>query len=423
MKPTEQQNNDARAENTDDRNLTPRQIQKRKKMMIFPLFFLAFSGCMWLIFAPSRQPEQSVAGFNTELPTPETDGIVSDKREAYMQEDFERTQRTKMQSLQDFAREPTEEDLSGPVSHPGTGSSHDVFRSAADAHADIDRQIGSFYEATAGEEDEKERMQARIEELERRLEENETSRTTQDEQIALLEKSYEIAARYLNGEQTSAPAAASQPTAGTDKITVQPVRQLHRSVVSRLAAPMPDSVFRAGSAQPRNRAFNTVGACEQVLRRNTIRACVYRTVTVTDGSEVALRLLEPVLAGEVRIPANTIVTGTARIDGGRLGVAISAIQHEGCIIPVELSVYDVDGREGIAAPVSEEIDAVKEIAANMGAGMGSSITITDDAGSQLLSDLGRSAIQGVSSYVSKKMRTVKVTLKAGYAVLLVPPLT
>ena len=120
MKPTEQQNNDARAENTDDRNLTPRQIQKRKKMMIFPLFFLAFSGCMWLIFAPSRQPEQSVAGFNTELPTPETDGIVSDKREAYMQEDFERTQRTKMQSLQDFAWEPTEEDLSGPVSHPGT---------------------------------------------------------------------------------------------------------------------------------------------------------------------------------------------------------------------------------------------------------------------------------------------------------------
>lgn len=423
MKPTEQQNNDARAENTDDRNLTPRQIQKRKKMMIFPLFFLAFSGCMWLIFAPSGQPEQSVAGFNTELPTPETDGIVSDKREAYMQEDFERTQRTKMQSLQDFAWEPTEEDLSGSVSHPGTGSSHDVFRSAADAHADIDRQIGSFYEATAGEEDEKERMQARIEELERRLEENETSRTTQDEQIALLEKSYEIAARYLNGKQTSAPAAASQPTAGTDKITVQPIRQLHRSVVSRLAAPMPDSVFRAGSAQPRNRAFNTVGVCEQVLRRNTIRACVYRTVMVTDGSEVALRLLEPILAGEVRIPANTIVTGTARIDGGRLGVTINAIQHEGCIIPVTLSVYDVDGREGIAAPVSEEIDAVKEIAANMGAGMGSSITITDDAGAQLLSDLGRSAIQGVSSYVSKKMRTVKVTLKAGYAVLLVPPLT
>ena len=72
-------------------------------------------------------------------------------------------------------------------------------------------------------------------------------------------------------------------------------------------------------------------------------------------------------------------------------------------------------------PGSEELNAVKEIAANMGAGMGSSITITDDAGSQLLSDLGRSAIQGVSQYVSKKMRSVKVTLKAGYSVLLLPP--
>ena len=54
--------------------------------------------------------------------------------------------------------------------------------------------------------------------------------------------------------------------------------------------------------------------------------------------------------------------------------------------------------------------------------LGGSITITDDAGSQLLSDLGRSAIQGVSQYVSKKMRSVKVTLKAGYSVLLLPPL-
>ena len=79
-------------------------------------------------------------------------------------------------------------------------------------------------------------------------------------------------------------------------------------------------------------------------------------------------------------------------------------------------VYTYGGAKGTGAK------AVKEIAANMGAGMGSSITITDDAGSQLLSDLGRSAIQGVSQYVSKKMRSVKVTLKAGYSVLLLPPL-
>ena len=34
------------------KELTPRQIQMRKKMVVFPLFFLAFAGCMWLIFSP-----------------------------------------------------------------------------------------------------------------------------------------------------------------------------------------------------------------------------------------------------------------------------------------------------------------------------------------------------------------------------------
>ena len=135
-----------------------------------------------------------------------------------------------------------------------------------------------------------------------------------------------------------------------------------------------------------------------------------------------LRLTEPMRAGGVLIPANTVLTGTARIDGERMMITVSAVQYRGSVIPVELLVYDMDGGEGISVPASDEISAVKEIAANMGAGMGSSITITDDAGSQLLSDLGRSAIQGVSQYVSKKMRSVKVTLKAGYSVLLLPPL-
>ena len=56
----------------------------------------------------------------------------------------------------------------------------------------------------------------------------------------------------------------------------------------------------------------------------------------------------------------------------------------------------------------------------MGTQMGSSITITSDAGSQLAADLGRSTIQGASQYISRKMREVKVTLKANYNVLLLP---
>ena len=143
---------------------------------------------------------------------------------------------------------------------------------------------------------------------------------------------------------------------------------------------------------------------------------------MTDGKEVPLRLTEPMRAGGVLIPANTVLTGTARIDGERMMITVSAVQYRGSVIPVELLVYDMDGGEGISVPASDEISAVKEIAANAGSGLGSSITITDDAGTQLLSDLGRSVIQGTAQYVGQKMRQVRVTPKAGYRVLLLPPL-
>ena len=68
---------------------------------------------------------------------------------------------------------------------------------------------------------------------------------------------------------------------------------------------------------------------------------------------------------------------------------------------MELEVYDSDGQAGIFIPGSMEIDAAKEIGANMGSSLGR-----------------RGAIQGISQYISKRMRTVKVHLKSGYKVLL-----
>ena len=377
------------------KELTPRQVQARRKMIVFPLFFLAFAGCMWLIFAPGeKQREESAAGFNTELPIPESDGIISDKRDAYVQEEMRRKEREKIRSLQDFAFGAEEEAGEAEEAAPAVpeergGGSSGAFRTSRAAYADINRQLGSFYEDTAGETDESREMQTRIEELERRLEEQQAQKTAREEQVALLEKSYEIAAR---------------------------------NIVSLLAAPLPDSVFAREFVKPRNWGFNTVGDDSREPERNSIRAAVQRTVTLTDGGEVTFRLLEPMQAGGLLIPSGTLVTGAARINGERLTVKVGAVQHGGAVVPVDLTVYDMNGNEGIPVPGSEEINAVKEIAANMGAGMGSSITITDDAGSQLLSDLGRSAIQGVSQYVSKKMRAVKVTLKADYGVLLLPPL-
>lgn len=60
--------------------LTPEEMLKRKKMLVYPLFFLVFLGAMWLIFAPSDSDEPLREGFNVDVPMPEDKGMLSDKR-------------------------------------------------------------------------------------------------------------------------------------------------------------------------------------------------------------------------------------------------------------------------------------------------------------------------------------------------------
>ena len=400
--------------------LTPEEIRKRRKMLVYPLLFLVFGVAMWLIFAPSDEEEGLQDGFNVEVPMPEEKNLPSDKRAAYEQQDFERKQREKMSTLQDLAVAEDEtdreavEDVFQTEEAPSGGSS---IRTSADAYRDINRQIGSFYEQSEPEDDQKTlELEWRIQELERRAEEERKAQETADEQLRLMEKSYEMASRYLPQEGGG---AKSVPVTETEGRTVSPVTQVAEQVVSMLAQPMSDAEFMERYSRPHNLGFHTVSDHAGVSARNSIRACIRRTVTVSDGKEAEIRLLEPVDVGGMYIPANTVLTATARINGERMELTVSSIAYKGTVVPVELEVYDPSGMKGISVPGSQELAALKEMAANMGSTMGSSINISTDAGAQLASDLGRGAIQGLSQYLATKFRTVKVTLKANHAVLLV----
>jgi conjugative transposon TraM protein len=173
-------------------------------------------------------------------------------------------------------------------------------------------------------------------------------------------------------------------------------------------------------AQPRNMGFYTATAELAKERKNTISACVHSDQTVMDGESVRLRLLEPMRAGKIFVSENTILSGFSKIQGERLQITINSMEYGSNIIPVEMSVYDTDGQRGIFIPDTKEVNAAKEIAANMGTNAGTSISLSSDAGEQFAADMGRSAIQGISQFFSRKMREVKVNLKAGYRVFLLP---
>lgn len=431
------------------KELTEEQRQKHKKFVIYPLVAIVGILIVWYIFAPSeKEKAQEQVGFNTEVPTPADNKLVDDKQTAYEQEMLNSKQEERRNQMQDLAsmfgggeEETQGEDLyyDEPQTEPnrnyGGGGSvrpKETIHASANAYRDMNRTLGNFYE-TPKEDPEKEDMRKELEELREMAYNRQTEKETADEQLALLEKSYQLAAKYMpSGGQgqpmsgqpttnvTTAPTTAKQTEAYKNgKAQMNTIGEVREQVVSGLSQPMDDSTFVAEYSKPRNMGFNTAVGTTGQSEKNTIKACIHENQTITDGQAVRMRLLEPMKAGETVIPRNALVTGMGKIAGERLGISISSLEYKGLIIPVELTVIDSDGQEGIFIPGSMEIDAVREIAANLGGNLGTTINLNQQsAGNQLLTDLGKGAIQGTSQYIAKKMRTIKVHLKAGYNLML-----
>lgn len=433
-KETRKENGDSPEKKNRERTpLTEAQRLKRQKMIVLPAMVLAFIGAMWLIFAPSSDKEEQpgATGYNTEIPDADKDNrkIIGDKAEAYEQGEMEERRASRNHAMLElgnmFDREVsvTGDNPDFDLTRPGGGSdtvsspASQTIRSSATACRDLNTTLGNFYEQPSGNSAEMDELMERISSLETELEREKEKDSSVDEQVVLMEKSYELASKYLGG-QNGQQAAKASPVRKAEEHTAMPVKQVTRQVVSSLAQPMGNAEFAAMYAQERNMGFHTAVGSRTVSDKNTISACVYGAQSVTDGQAVRLRLLEPMAVAEKIIPRNSVLVGAARIQGERLGIAVTSLEHEGTIIPVELSVYDTDGQEGIFIPNSMEMNAVREVAANMGGSLGSSINISTDAKAQLASDLGKGLIQGTSQYIAKKMRTVKVHLKAGYRVML-----
>ena len=405
------------------RELTPQQVQQRRKMIVFPLMFLAFAGCMYLIFAPAEKEDvnvESVGGFNADIPLPAEDGIIADKQAAYEQAMMNRKRKEKIQSLQDFGF-TTEEEAGETKPEIDLIPEEEAVQprraggaSSANAYRDINHQLSTFYE-TPGVDEEKEDLKRQVAELTDRLQQQQNATPTADDQMALLEKSYELAARYMNGGQVAQVPVTGSIERKPDAVAVQAVRE---TTVSGLQQPMSDADFIRAYSQPRNYGFNTAVGTGYAMGKNTVAACIHQDQTLTDGQAVKLRLLEPMQAGNIVVPKNTLVAGTAKVQGERLDILVSSIEYAGNIIPVELAVFDTDGQKGLSVPSSMEQEAFNEAMANIGSGLGTSISFAQSAGQQVAMDVTRGLLQGTSGYLAKKFRTVKVKLKAGYKVML-----
>lgn len=399
--------------------------QQGKKFIVYLVMVLGFCVAMWYIFTPTdaeKKKEEEVHGVNTTLPDPKRDVIIGNKKEAYEQAQLREKKQEQMQSLENYQHILTEEKDStilreSPKQAGDTPSKQpNSIKGSTNAYHDLNRTIGTFYDPPK-EDKEKEELRKKVEELQRSVDGERSRQSSIDEQVALMEKSYELATRHLPKSQTSTEGEIGND----DKIKVSPIVQVHNESVSMLSQPLSNTEFTEHYSKPRNIGFNSGITSTRERNKNTISVVVHGTQTIADGQSIRLRLTEAILAGETYIPVNTILTGMCKIQGERLEILISSLEYAGKLIVVEMTVYDSDGQKGVFIPGSMEMNAIKEVAANMGGNLGSSINITQQrAGEQLITDLGRGVIQGTSQYISKKVLQIKVTLKAGHKLLLLP---
>ncbi len=395
-----------------EKKLNRKVADKLKFYGVVTFLSLLCAGFIWFIFKPDM-PEtvEGTAGINTTIPDAIAPETMADKQKAYELEEMKKRRQEKVRTLQDMAGGYLTPDTTDGLKPEEDVPKADAIRESREKQRQISRQITSFYQEP--------KESPRVDELERQVKELneklERERKGQDP-LELMEKSYEMAARYFPG-QTGGQVKNIQPVGVTGGSSGNPAAiaagRATENVVSSLAVPpVPDTI-------PRNYGFATAVGGGQLAGANTIRACVAEDQTVTTGARLKFRLLEPLQVGGVLVPANTPLYGTVRIEGQRMAVTVNSIESGGNILPVELTAYDMDGQAGLFVPNTTERTAMKEAAANIGGSFGTSISFARSASQQLVMDVTRGVLGGGSQYLATKMREVKVVVKANYQLLLI----
>jgi len=159
---------------------------------------------------------------------------------------------------------------------------------------------------------------------------------------------------------------------------------------------------------------NAKNANNKELTTLTIPASVASNQTLVSGSTIKLRLDKDIQLNEILIPKGSFVFGTCQVNGERLRVAINHIRYKKQLLPVNLKVYDLDGLDGIHIPGSINRDAAKQ---GVDRGLSSMQLMNMDA--SVAAQAASAGVEAAKGLFSKKVRLIRVTVKAGYPILLV----
>lgn len=173
-------------------------------------------------------------------------------------------------------------------------------------------------------------------------------------------------------------------------------------------------ILNAGKiTQPSKNKFFSLEDDTTSFDQNAVEAVIHQTQVLVAGTVVKMRLVNDIYINGSLITKGSFVYGTAQLDDERLSINVNSIRNNNSLFPVKLEVYDLDGMAGIHIPGAISRDVAKQSADN-----GLQLMELSAMDPSLKAQATATGINAAKSLFSKKVKQVKVTVKAGYKILL-----
>jgi conjugative transposon TraM protein len=408
-------------------------LRQRKMLLVLPLLVLPFITTMfWALGGGKKELKETKLiekeGFNAELPDPKfKEDATWDKMNYYEQAALDSA---KLEELikkdpnylsQSFQIDSIEDNSDSRISKGAIGLNTSVYRDSNQekVHQKLDAlqkainvptvPVGENQDFNRYAESNQRSMHSNdVEKLEQMMESVSGQKDNQDPELqqlsGMLENILDIQhpARVQEKLKKASEAERGQVFAIDTKTQEDNISSLQSTPTNAVVG------------QSKHNSFYSLDeSANAEYLQNAIEAVIHETQTIVNGSTVKLRLTNEIFINGIKIPQDNFLFGTASLKGERLIIKINSLRYNNSLFPVDLSVYDMDGLSGIYIPGAINRDVAKESADRSMQTLGVA-TLDDSWGAQAAG----AGIEAAKSLLSKKVKLVKVVVKAGYQVLL-----
>lgn len=252
-------------------------------------------------------------------------------------------------------------------------------------------------------------LTADVDRLEHMMESMQQKPDYQDTEMLEMNRMLERILDIQHPERVQVRLQQQQQTAAQQAFAIKAADQDVVSLLTEEEANEPETVTRLS----RNGFYGLEDEPFASTESNTLPAVIHETQTLVSGATIKLRLLKDVIVNGMSLKKDHFLFGTATVNGERLQVSIQHIRSGEHLLPVALSVHDADGMKGIHIPGAISRDVAKQSGDRVAQSFGMT-TVNPTLGAQAAG----AGIEAARSLLSKKIKLVKVTVKAGYRVWL-----